>query len=89
MFYRQVDISNPDDYVALNNFTAEHEEQLKTAAGAPRVMYLATAQSLLDDAVRGLHFAGMIPTDRKNSDRMRVVVEKPFGHDLASAEILN
>jgi glucose-6-phosphate 1-dehydrogenase len=89
LFYRQVDISNPDDYVALNNFTAEHEEQLKTAAGAPRVMYLATAPSLFDDAVRGLHFAGMIPTDRKNSDRLRVVVEKPFGHDLASAEILN
>jgi len=31
----------------------------------------------------------MIPTDRKHSDRLRVVVEKPFGHDFASAEILN
>ena len=32
---------------------------------------------------------GMIPADRKHRENLRVVVEKPFGHDLASAEILN
>lgn len=89
LFYRRVDISNTDDYVALNKSTGELEQQLKTAPGSPRVVYLATTPGLFDDAVRGLNAAGMIPTERKESDRLRVVVEKPFGHDLASAEILN
>lgn len=89
LFYRQVDISKPEDFTALKQSTEALEKQLQTKANSPRVVYLATAPSLFDDSVRGLHQAGMIPTDRKHSDRLRVVVEKPFGTDLASAEILN
>lgn len=89
LFYRQVDIQNLEDYVKLRKSCEELEVQLQTAADSPRVVYLATAPSIFDDAVRGLHAAEMIPTDRKHSDRLRVVVEKPFGHDLASAEVLN
>ncbi len=89
LFYRRVDISKPEDYVALHEATRKLEEQLKTAPEAARVVYLATTPTLFDDAVRGLHSSGMIPAERKNSDRLRVVVEKPFGHDLASAEVLN
>ena len=89
LFYRQVDISNVDDYVALNDATVKLERQLNTAENSPRIVYLAAAPSLIDDAVRGLNSVGMIPQDRRHSDRLRVVVEKPFGNDLASAELLN
>ena len=89
VFYRRVDIANTDDYIALHESTQQLEAQLQTAENNPRVVYLATAPSLFDDAVRGLNAAGMIPKDRQNRDRLRVVVEKPFGHDLASAETLN
>ncbi|MCP4787082.1 MAG: glucose-6-phosphate dehydrogenase [Fuerstiella sp.] len=89
LFYRQVDITCEADYVALGQATEELEQRLGTEADAPRVVYLATTPSLFDDAVRGLNAAGMIPTDRRHSDRLRVVVEKPFGHDLDSAELLN
>ncbi|MCL4110259.1 UNVERIFIED_CONTAM: hypothetical protein GTU68_038615 [Idotea baltica] len=89
LFYRRVDIANTDDYIALHESTKQLEKQLNTAENNPRVVYLATAPNLFDDAVKGLDAAGMIPKDRHNRDRLRVVVEKPFGHNLASAEILN
>ena len=89
VFYRRVDISTEADYIALAEATTNLEQQLGSKDGTPRVVYLATAPSLFDDAVRGLNAAGMIPTDRKLSDRLRVVVEKPFGHNFDSAELLN
>ncbi|MEQ9409384.1 MAG: glucose-6-phosphate dehydrogenase [Fuerstiella sp.] len=89
LFYRRVDISTEADFQQLHDATRQLEQQLGTASGAPRVVYLATAPALFDNAVRGLSAADMIPTERKNRDRLRVVVEKPFGHDLNSAEILN
>ncbi len=46
------------------------------------VSYLAIPPSLFDDVVSGMAAAGM-------NDRGRVVVEKPFGRDLASARELN
>lgn len=46
------------------------------------VHYLAIPPSLFDDVVQGLEEAGL-------SDRSRIIVEKPFGHDLASAKTLN
>jgi glucose-6-phosphate 1-dehydrogenase len=44
--------------------------------------YLEIPPSLFGMVVRGLHDAGL-------TDGARVVVEKPFGHDLASARALN
>ncbi|APZ94140.1 glucose-6-phosphate dehydrogenase [Fuerstiella marisgermanici] len=89
LFYRKVDISTEADYASLHESAKALEQQLGTKADSPRVVYLATAPALFDDAVRGLNSAGMIPELRKHRDRLRVVVEKPFGHDLKSAEVLN
>jgi len=46
------------------------------------VFYLEIPPSLFATVVRGIHDAGLL-------DNARVVVEKPFGHDLASARELN
>jgi glucose-6-phosphate 1-dehydrogenase len=46
------------------------------------VFYLEIPPSLFERVVRGLHDAGL-------TGGARVVVEKPFGHDLASARELN
>ena len=46
------------------------------------VFYLEIPPSLFERVVRGLHDAGL-------TAGARVVVEKPFGHDLASARALN
>jgi glucose-6-phosphate 1-dehydrogenase len=55
---------------------------LKASGATKPVYYLAIPPSLFDDVVDGLAAAGI------NRDA-RVVVEKPFGRDVASAEALN
>ncbi len=83
LFYHQLDITNPADY-------ARWKQQLKTLEGdhpaeGNRVVYMATSPDLFIPAVAGLAAADLVPA--RDSDRwLRVVFEKPFGHDLASAQ---
>src|SRR6201996_9488047 len=59
-------------------------ERVKQALGDARqpVFYLEIPPSLFATVVKGLGKAGLV-------DRAHVVIEKPFGHDLASARALN
>ena len=60
----------------------------KTAGTAGnRLFYLAIADRFFSVAVAGLGAAGLV-TERDGQWR-RVVIEKPFGHDLNSAKALN
>ncbi len=67
------------DYGNPATFTA-----LKTALGSARrpAHYLAIPPSLFETVIKGLGAANL-------ADRGRVIVEKPFGRDLASARELN
>ena len=67
------------DYQDAATFT-----QLKQALGSARapLHYLAIPPSLFGTVVSSLKTAGC-------AENARVVVEKPFGHDLASAQALN
>jgi glucose-6-phosphate 1-dehydrogenase len=64
---------DPDLYVRL-------ADRLKPCARP--LIYLAIPPTLFDDVVQGLAKVGL-------NDRTRVVLEKPFGRDLASAQKLN
>ncbi len=59
-------------------------EAIKKALGTARrpAHYLAIPPSLFETVIRGLGAAGL-------ADHARVIVEKPFGRDLASARELN
>ncbi len=59
-------------------------DRVKQAIGDARrpLFYLETPPSLFVTVVRGLHTAGLTAD-------AHVVIEKPFGHDLASAQELN
>jgi len=72
------------DYAALAARLTELEHRL---ALPPRhAFYLALPTAALGDAIRGLTEAGL---NISHADGWtRVVVEKPFGHDLASARAL-
>ncbi|TCM86528.1 glucose-6-phosphate dehydrogenase [Rhodovulum steppense] len=50
---------------------------------AVQAYYFSVGPGLFGDLARGLHRHGM------NREGCRIVVEKPFGHDLASARALN
>ena len=85
LFYREADLTSPEDFLQLR-----HEVEESEAARNPgrcRLAYLATAPTLFLPTVQGLAHAEMIP--HPEADRwLRVVIEKPFGRDLASAQQL-
>jgi glucose-6-phosphate 1-dehydrogenase len=68
----------------LQDWLARHEGDQPTAAR--RLYYLAVAPTLYPGIVTGLGRAGM---NRSPDGWMRIIIEKPFGRDLASARALN
>ncbi|QDV74640.1 glucose-6-phosphate dehydrogenase [Botrimarina mediterranea] len=83
VFYHAGDIGDQADFVALGKFLGE----LEGGQNASRVYYLSTAPRFYGQAVEQLGKAGLACEDG-GCDR-RVVIEKPFGIDLASAKALN
>ncbi|ODA28546.1 glucose-6-phosphate dehydrogenase [Planctopirus hydrillae] len=86
LYYRQTDISDANEYAGLDEDLKALEAQ--AGHGANRVIYMATSPDLFLPAVEHLSLAGMIP-DRDDEHWLRVVFEKPFGHDLESAQQLS
>lgn len=82
VFYQPGDIGHPDDFAALAKLLDEIEKgQLST-----RLYYLATAPQFYEPAIQRLGAAGL--ADESHGVR-RIIIEKPFGTDLKSAEHLN
>ncbi len=75
------------DHVALDatgeRGWSELTDKLAGEADRVRVFYLATAPNLFGRICRNIGDAGL------NSSQARVVLEKPIGHDLASARAIN
>ncbi len=75
-----------DDAAAYKTLSDQLADQDKTwDVKANRVFYLAVPPALVETIVRQL---GQAKLDRDRR-RARIVVEKPFGHDLESARALN
>src|SRR2546423_533055 len=62
-------------------------EKAPQETGGSRVYYLATPPNFFSDIVHHLGEAGM--AKEPEGRFRRVIIEKPFGHDLDSAEELN
>ncbi|MBI1314569.1 glucose-6-phosphate dehydrogenase [bacterium] len=88
LFYHQLELDKSDDYGTLYERVTKAEAELLPAGARPaRVVYLATAPQLFLPSVQNLVGAGFRPAPDERG-RLRVVVEKPFGRDLASAQEL-
>ncbi|MGQ9870061.1 glucose-6-phosphate dehydrogenase [Leptodesmis sp.] len=83
LFYCPGDIDNPDSYQKLKAFLSELDQQRGTRGN--RVFYLSVAPKFFAEAIEQLGKADMLPDPRKQ----RLVIEKPFGRDLSSAQALN
>ena len=81
LHYYQGNLDADGDFVHLDDF-------LTTLESGPsnRLYYLATAPEFYAGAAAALGKAGMA---NQQSGWRRIIVEKPFGHDLASAQKLN
>jgi len=85
MTYLQGDLNDPDTFRRLGEHLAELDETAGTRGN--HLFYLAVADRFFRIVVAGLGAAGLV-TER-NGQWRRVIVEKPFGHDLPSAKALN
>jgi glucose-6-phosphate 1-dehydrogenase len=85
MSYVQGDLNDPATYGRLGEHLARLDQTGGTAGNY--LFYLAVADRFFAAAVAGLGTAGLV-TERDGHWR-RVVIEKPFGHDLPSAKALN
>jgi len=83
--YLQGDFNSPDLYKKLRDTLAGIEKSEGTEGNV--LFYLATAPSFFSVVVHHLGDAGL--TKQEGHQWRRVVIEKPFGHDLASAVELN
>ena len=76
LHYRRMDLSQPDHYQRLKDW-------LTTRNADTVVLYLATSPYLFPQICAQLGVVGL------NTPQIRVVLEKPLGHDLASAQEIN
>ena len=83
IFYQAGDIDKPESFVAL----CATLEQIEEWQPCTRVYYLATSPQFYEEAVGQLGAAGL--ADESKGGVRRVVIEKPFGTDLKSAQHLN
>ena len=81
LHYFRGDLSQPGDFASLK----EYLDQLEMGQ-AERIYYLATAPEYYIPAVKCLGAAGL--ADESQGPR-HIVIEKPFGRNLASAQELN
>ncbi len=85
LYYREADLADAEQFRQLKS-AVEAIEGERDLTGR-RIVYMATAPDLFLPGVNALADADMIP-NREQQDRLRVVFEKPFGHDLTSAQEL-
>lgn len=83
LHYRTGDLGDPKTYKMIADFCAAREAEW--GGRAQRIFYLAISPSLIGTVCNQLEAAGF-PKDREGT---RLIVEKPFGRDLASAKSLN
>ena len=83
LYYQAIDKGGPEDYQGV----AARVDELEKRYGLPgnRAFYLALPPRAFPDTIVGLGEAGL----NKSPGWTRIVVEKPFGRDLASAQALN
>jgi glucose-6-phosphate 1-dehydrogenase len=82
IFYHAGDIGKSEDFDHLCKFLDDLEKSLDST----RIYYLATAPRFYEPSIENLGKCGL---STENHCRRRVIIEKPFGTDLASAERLN
>jgi len=83
LHYVSMAFEDPSGYARISSVLQDVDRTRGTAGN--RAFYMATLPGVFTTVVRSLGTAGLAQT----AGWTRVVIEKPFGHDLASARALN
>ncbi len=84
-YYVECPFDSPEHYLDLKKKIEELEAQ--SGMHGNRMFYLATSPDYFEVISKNLASVGLL--DQDDRQKSRVVVEKPFGHDLDSARELN
>ena len=87
LFYYAGDPADPGLHAGLTDYLRHVETERGT--GGNRLFYCATPPSLYPPLVQRLGEAGLNRPPEGSGGWVRVIIEKPFGRDLASARALN
>jgi glucose-6-phosphate 1-dehydrogenase len=87
LHYQPVFYDDTDSYTALGSRLADLDQKHQTKGN--RIFNLAVPPSVYATVARELGRAGLSREDKERGSWTRLVVEKPFGHDLATARELN
>ncbi|MHB8302325.1 MAG: glucose-6-phosphate dehydrogenase [Acidobacteriaceae bacterium] len=82
--YHAMNFDDMDGYKKLKTLLEDLDKKHGIDGG--RLFYLATAPGYFAEIVDRLGAHGMAKSDKST---VRVIIEKPFGHDLESARVLN
>ena len=85
LHYRPIDYKDDATFRTLGEFLNEDAG----AMGRNRIFYLAIPPSLCETTVRMIGRAGLAAEGTEACGWSRIVIEKPFGHDLNSAATLD
>ena len=85
MHYLAGNFDNKDTYENLKQLLGKIDQESSTRGNY--FYYLATAPDAFGEIVESLAAAGLM--QQQNGQWRRVIIEKPFGHDLESARELN
>lgn len=87
LFYHQSEFDNDEGYESLRNLMEHLDKQFGTKGN--RLFYLSTQPSYFPMIIEKLSKHGLIHKANNGQDKWsRVIIEKPFGHDLKSAQQL-
>ncbi|SFH24980.1 glucose-6-phosphate 1-dehydrogenase [Desulfotomaculum arcticum] len=84
IYYKKLNFTDSSDFVELKTFLDKLEQ--KHGTGGNRIYYLAVAPEFFNVITQRLNDNGMA---KNQGSWQRVVIEKPFGRDLPSAQKLN
>jgi len=87
-YYKKTNFNEYNDFISLNTFIDECER--KHTIQKNRIFYLATSAQFFCPITHNSAQAGLLQRDAiLDAVRHKIVYEKPFGHDLRSAHIIN
>ncbi|SDM64164.1 glucose-6-phosphate dehydrogenase [Bacillus sp. OK048] len=81
--YSRLDVTRKEDYQQLLQLVKQREDELDLSQN--RMFYLSVAPEFFDTIALNIKNSGLGQTDGWK----RLIIEKPFGHDLQSARELN
>ena len=87
LFYVRGEFTDPGAYAALKQRLEEFDRTRGT--GGRRIYYLAVPPQFFGQIADFLGAENMVCDPERGGPYTRVIVEKPFGHDLATAKELN